>query len=69
MKKILALVLAVTFVLASVPVFAGNENDAAKHDGQAPPAAPVVFSDLHGHTDHAGNSGCVERYYITCTAY
>ena len=27
MKKILALVLAVTFVLASVPAFAGNEND------------------------------------------
>jgi hypothetical protein len=28
MKKILALILAVTFVLASVPAFAGNENDA-----------------------------------------
>jgi hypothetical protein len=27
MKKILALILAVTFVLASVPAFAGNEND------------------------------------------
>jgi hypothetical protein len=27
MNKILALVLAVTFVMASVPAFAGNEND------------------------------------------
>lgn len=27
MKKILALILAVAFVLASVPAFAGNEND------------------------------------------
>ena len=27
MKKILALILAVTFVLASVPAFAGTEND------------------------------------------
>ena len=45
MKKILALVLAVTFVLASVPAFAGTEND-ADIAGDVIFARPLGFASI-----------------------